>query len=225
MPVNTLSCADDSALRRQVMIDSQLRPSDVTDPRVLAAIARVDREHFVPAERAAMAYADRAIPLTAGRALNPVLTSARMIVDLAPAPGSHLLLIGAATGYGAALLAAMGVRVTAVEEDPVLAAHARSALAGMAEVALVEGPLTDGAAASAPYDAMLIDGCVEQIPPALISQLCDGARLVGGIADGTVTRIGRGVRVAGVDTVALLPFADIECVTLPGFAVPPSFQF
>lgn len=225
MAVTTFSSPNASMLRRQMMIDSQLRPSDVTEPRVLAAIAEVDRETFVPAERIAMAYADRAVPLNAKRALNPVLTTARMIVDLAPVPGDRLLLIGAATGYAAALLAWMGVDVTAVEQDAALAAHARQALTGVAGVEIVEGPLAGGAPAGGPFDALLIDGCAEQIPAALVSQLRDGARVVSGIADGAVTRIGRGVRVAGIDQIALLPFADIECVSLPGFAVPRSFQF
>lgn len=225
MAVTTLPRPDDSAIRRQVMIDSQLRPSDVTDPRVLAAIARVDREAFVPAGRTAMAYADRAVPLSDGRALNPVLTTARMLVDLAPAAGSHVLLVGAATGYAAAVLAAMGVRVTAVEEEPALAAMARAALADRAGVQLVEGTLPGGAPDAAPFDALLVDGAVEQIPASLLDQLGDGAPIVSGIRDGAVTRLGRAVRVAGVAAAALLPFADIECVSLPGFAAPPSFQF
>jgi protein-L-isoaspartate(D-aspartate) O-methyltransferase len=215
----------DGVLRRQVMIDNQLRPSDVTDPRVLSAIAQIDREHYVPADRAAMAYADRAVPLTDARALNPVLTTARMIVDLAPATGSTLLLIGAATGYAAAVLAAMGVIVTAVEDDATLAEIARTTLINAANVTIIEGPLAAGAAATAPYDALMIDGCVEQIPAALLQQQRDGARMVSGLRDGAVTRIGRAVHVTGVDSVALLAFADMECVPLPGFAVPRHFQF
>ncbi len=225
MSVTTLSPANDSALRRQVMIDSQLRPSDVTEPRVLAAIAQIDREQFVPATRAAMAYADRAVPLADGRALNPAVTTARMIVDLAPAAGTSVLLIGGATGYAAAVLAAMGVQVTAVEEHAGLAGQARAALAGVPGVILVEGALAAGAPADSPYDALMFDGSVEQIPATLLAQVRDGARIVGGLSDGAVTRIGRAVRVGNVDTVALLPFADIECVPLPGFAAPRQFQF
>lgn len=225
MAVTTLSRATDSALRRQVMIDSQLRPSDVTDPRVLSAIARIDRERFVPAGREAMAYADRAIPLDGARAMNPVLTTARMIVALAPRAGDHVLLIGAATGYAAAVLAAMQLRVTAVEEDPALLDQARTALADSEGVTLVHGPLAAGASVGAPYDALLIDGAVEDVPPALLHQLRDGAPIVTGMRDRSVTRIGRAVRVADVDSAGLLPIADMECVALPGFSAPPSFQF
>ncbi len=224
-PRASLSGNAASAHRRQVMIDNQLRPSDVTDARVLAAIARIDREPFVPAERAAMAYADRAVPLTNARALNPALTTARMIVDLSPSAASSVLLIGAATGYAAAVLAAMGVTVTAVEEDAGLIAAARVTLADLAGVTLIEAPLSAGAATGAPFDMLLIDGCVEQIPATLLNQLRDGARIVAGMRDGAVTRIGRAARVAGVDSVALLPFADIECVSLPGFTAPRHFQF
>jgi protein-L-isoaspartate(D-aspartate) O-methyltransferase len=211
--------------RRQAMIDSQLRPSDVIEPRLIAAIRSVDREAHVPAPRRAMAYADRPIPLSNGRALNAPLTTARMIADLAPAPGSHILLIGGATGYAAAVLAAMGVRVTMVEEDADLALQAQTALADAATVNIVTGPLTAGAGAPGPYDALLIEGAVETIPPALLSQLADGAPVVAGMVDGAVTRIGRGVWTAGAAGIALLPFADIDCVRLPGFAAPRGFTF
>jgi protein-L-isoaspartate(D-aspartate) O-methyltransferase len=225
MAVITPTRDADNALRRQVMIDTQLRPSDVTDPRVLAAFAQIDRAVFVPDERASMAYADRAVPLSGGRALNPALTTARMIVDLAPDSGSSVLLVGAATGYAAAVLAAMGVSVTAVEDDPALLRHARSVLANTSGVILIDGPMPDGTPGGGPYDAMLIEGCVEAIPAILLHQLKDGAKVVAGMRDGAVTRIGRAARVTGDDSIALLPFADIECVSLPGFSVPRPFQF
>jgi protein-L-isoaspartate(D-aspartate) O-methyltransferase len=225
MAAATLSAAPPATVadRRQAMIDSQLRPSDVTAPRVIAAFAAVDREAFVPADRAAAAYADRAVPVGQGRALNAPLTTARLITDLNPAPGAKILLIGAVTGYAAAVLAAMGAVVVAVEEDAALAAAAKSAAS--AGVTIVEGPLSAGAPGHAPFDALLVDGAVDSLPPALLAQLADGARIVAGVSDGPVTRLARGVRVAGVDNVALLPFADIDCVALPGFAAPRGFAF
>ena len=215
----------DFAAMRRAMIDSQLRTSDVTDPAVVAAVDSVAREDFVPTERQAAAYADRAIPLADGRALNPPLTTGRLITDLAPQVGDRVLLIGAATGYAAAVLAAMGVSVVAVESHPALAAAARANLADVAGVTVVEAPLADGAPADAPYDALLIDGAVERLPAALLGQLKDGARIVTGLADGRVTRIARAVRVAGADAIAPYAFADLECVALPGFAAPPRFTF
>lgn len=213
--------------RRQAMIDSQLRPSDVIEPRLLAAIRTVDREAHVPAGRAAMAYADRAIPLGDGRALNAPLTTARLIADLNPRSGDRLLLIGGATGYAAAILRAMGVDVTMVEESQALLAIARGALdhSGSSSVTIVDGPLNAGAPAHAPFDAMMIDGAVETLPLELLHQLADGAPIVSGIADGSVSRIGRAVWTMGASGVALLPFADIECVALPGFAAPAGFRF
>jgi protein-L-isoaspartate(D-aspartate) O-methyltransferase len=211
-----------NATRRQAMIDSQLRPSDVIDPRLLRAIATVDRADFVPAERAAAAYADRAVPLGGGRALNAPLATARLIADLDPVPGARVLLIGAATGYAAAVLLALGVEVVAVEEDAGLAAHMRQALPA---VTLVEGPLGAGAPAHAPYDALLIDGAVAAIPASLLAQLADGARIAAGIIDGPVTRLARGVQVAGADSTGLLPFADSDSVILPGFAASRGFTF
>jgi protein-L-isoaspartate(D-aspartate) O-methyltransferase len=177
--------------RRQAMIDSQLRPSDVIEPRLIAAIRSVDREAHVPAPRRAMAYADRPIPLGNDRALNAPLTTARMMV----------------------------------EEDADLVKHAQAALADTASVDIVTGPLSAGAAAHGPYDALLIEGAVETIPATLLSQLADGAPVIAGMVDGAVTRIGRGVWTAGTAGIALLPFADIDCVRLPGFAAPRGFTF
>jgi protein-L-isoaspartate(D-aspartate) O-methyltransferase len=222
MTTTILSPASDSRAQRQAMIDSQLRPSDVILPRLLRAMATVEREAFVPAERKAAAYSDRAIPLDGERSLNPPLTTARLIADLNPIVGSKLLLIGSATGYAAAVLSAMGVAVIAVESDPALAARHRQL---MPEVMLVEGALTDGAAAYAPFDALLIDGAVERLPAALLAQLADRARVATGVKDGPVTRLARAVHVAPRTDIALLPFTDMDCVELPGFAAAHGFTF
>ena len=134
-----------------------------------------------------------------------------------------MLLIGAATGYSAALLAKLAGSVVAVEENPELAALAKAALAGEAKVKLVEGPLSKGSAAGAPYDVLVIDGAVEQVPDALIRQLKPGARVVTGRVDRGVTRLAAGRRTEG--GFGLVDFTDIECAQLPGFAVPKTFQF
>lgn len=138
-------------------------------------------------------------------------------------PTDRVLLIGAAGGYTAAVLAELVASVVAVECDAALADHARAALAGTANVTLVEGPLENGHAAGAPYDVLVIDGAVEGVSDALVEQVAIGGRAVGGIVDRGVTRLAAGRRSAG--GFGLLAFADIECVPLPGFAQPRTFTF
>lgn len=201
---------------RTAMVESQLRTSDVDDQSVIAAMAHVAREDFVPAERRAMTYVDRPIPLGNGRALNPPLVVGRLLKEAQVKAGDKVLLIGAATGYSAALLAQMGAQVTAVEEE----GGAEIAVAG---VTVVRGALNAGAAAGAPYDVLFVDGAVAEVPAALVQQLADGARVVTGVVERGVTRLCSGRVVAG--TVGLSSLTDIEMVVLPGFAAPETFVF
>jgi protein-L-isoaspartate(D-aspartate) O-methyltransferase len=201
---------------RTAMVESQLRTSDVDDQSVIAAMAHVAREDFVPAERRAMTYVDRPIPLGNGRALNPPLVVGRLLKEAQVKAGDKVLLIGAATGYSAALLAQMGAQVTAVEEE----GGAEIAVAG---VTVVRGALNAGAAAGAPYDVLFVDGAVAEVPAALVQQLADGARVVAGVVERGVTRLCSGRVVAG--TVGLSSLTDIEMVVLPGFAAPETFVF
>lgn len=216
--------AASSQAARSAMVDNQMRTNDVIDPALVAVLRDLPREVFLPAELHAAAYIDRALTIPGARAINPPLTTARLIADLAPAPGAHVLLIGAASGYAAALLDRLGARVTAVEEDPALLALARGALA-QTRVTLVEGPLVAGAPDGAPYDALLVDGAVPDLPLSLLEQCREGARIACGVADGAVTRLARGVAVGGRQAVRPLAFADLECAGLPGFAPPPRFTF
>nr|WP_218036561.1 protein-L-isoaspartate O-methyltransferase [Sphingobium sp. EM0848] len=201
---------------RTAMVESQLRTSDVDDQRVIAAMAHVAREDFVPVERRAMTYVDRPIPLDNGRSLNPPLITGRLLKEAQIAPGDKVLLVGAATGYSAALLATMGTKVTAVEEE----GGPEISVAG---VTVVRGPLNAGAPAGAPYDVLFIEGAVEEVPAALVGQLADGARVVTGIVERGVTRLCSGRVVAGA--LGLASLADLEMVVLPGFAAPERFVF
>ncbi len=197
------------------MVDSQLRTSDVDDQQVVAVMARVPREQYLPAERRAMAYIDRPVPLAGGRALNPPLVTGRLLKEAQVAAGDRVLLIGGATGYSAALLTELGAKVTLVEEGD---------LAGdLPGVTVVTGPLAQGAADGAPYDLLFIDGAVEEVPAALVQQLVDGGRVVCGIVERGVTRLCAGKVVAG--TLGLSRAADMEMVVLPGFAAPTGFVF
>lgn len=214
---------DDFAAMRQAMVSSQLRTTAVNDPRVVVAMAEVPRERFVPEAAAQLAYRDTAIDLGQGRALNTPLATARLLVQARLRATDRVLLIGAAGGYSAAVLASLVAHVTAVEALPALAAHARTALADTANVTVVEGPLEFGHPDGAPYDVLVIDGAIEQLPASLASQVVDGGRIVGGLIERGVFRLAAGAH-RGTAT-ALAPFADIDSVRLPGFAHPRSFTF
>lgn len=217
--------ADDArgfALSRKAMVESQLRPSGVNDPRVIAAMASVPRERFVPAERRGSAYADRPIPLGGARALNAPVITGRLLTELRLRPSDRALLVGAATGYAAALLTHLLADLVALEEEEALIAIARVELEGSG-VVLVQGPLADGHAAGAPYDVIMIDGAVDRVPDALIAQLEDGGRLATGLLDGGVGRLVVGRR-AGTGF-GVHAFEDADPVRLPGFAAALDFVF
>ena len=214
---------DDFTAMRQAMVASQLRTTAVTDPRVVAAMAEVPRERFVPAHAAPVAYMDRPIDLGQGRALNVPLATARLLVQARLLPTDRVLLIGAAGGYAAALLASLVAEVVAVEVLPALAAHARQALAGTRNVTVVEGPLEQGHPEAAPYDVLIVDGAIEELPVTLATQVKDGGRIASGLIERGVFRLAAGTH-RGAAT-ALTPFADIDSVRLPGFARPRGFTF
>jgi protein-L-isoaspartate(D-aspartate) O-methyltransferase len=213
----------DYVAMRHAMVASQLRPNAVDDPRVIAAMASIPREHFLPADARLLAYRDGAIPLGNARWANLPMTTGRLLTEARLAASDRVLLIGAAGGYAAAVLAEIVAQVVAVEGDPALAALARDAFVGRPRVTLVEAPLGDGHADGAPYDVLIVDGAMEIVPEALIAQVRTGGRVVAGIVDRGVTRLATGLRTEG--GFALVPFADLECVVLPGFAAPRPFAF
>ncbi|OYY78538.1 MAG: protein-L-isoaspartate O-methyltransferase [Sphingomonas sp. 28-62-20] len=208
---------------RQAMVSNQLRTNSVSDARLVSAMGRVPREAYLPETIAGLAYRDTALPLGAGRAANVLIATGRLLNEAAVSPSDRVLLIGAAGGYTAAVLAEIAAFVVAVECDPALMAIARRALEGNARVQLIDGPLERGYADGAPYDVLVVDGAVPKLPQTLIDQLAIGGRAVSGIIDRGVTRLAMGQRSAG--GFGLIDFADIDCVALPGFAVPQDFVF
>ncbi len=157
---------------RARMVDGQLRPNKVTDPRILRAMREIPRERFLPPRSRAFAYVDDDVPLGNGRALTEPLVLARLVQLAAPVAGERALVVGAGTGYGAAVLAACGVSVVALEEDEALLALAREVLPAVApSVRLVQGPLAEGWPSGAPWDIIMIQGAVRDIPAALGPQL------------------------------------------------------
>ena len=208
----------DFAAARRTMIDNQLRPVGVTDPVVLAAMGSVERERFVPEGARPMAYGDRSVPLGGGRFLVPPAVLGQLLTAMAPAAGERALVVGAGTGFSAAVLAAIGCEVIALECAPGLAASA-----GGPGVRVVEGPLEAGHKAAAPYDLILIDGAVEQIPEAIVGQLADGGRLGGALAENGIARLVVGRKVAGAFGHGSI--GDSALAVLPGFSSPSGFRF
>jgi protein-L-isoaspartate(D-aspartate) O-methyltransferase len=207
---------------RRAMVASQLRTTGVNDPRVVAAMGAVARERFVPPERRAMAYADALVPLGHGRALSPPMALGRLLTEARLEGSERALVIGATTGYSAAVLARLVASVIALEEAAELVATAREALAGTG-VEIVEGPLAAGHAAGAPYDFILIDGAVEHVPPAIVEQVADGGAIAFALAEEGVTRLCVGRAIGGA--FGTTAFSDAAAAPLPGFAKPRGFIF
>lgn len=211
---------------RQRMVDSQLRPNKVTDPRILDTMRRLPRERFLPDRLRALAYADQTVPLGGGRVMLQPMVLARLIQVAAPVAGETALIVGAGTGYSSALLAACGCAVTALEELQTLLDLARQALAVVpSAVTLVSGPLPSGWASGAPYDLILIDGAIPAVPVAIAAQLKrDTGRLLAIVNEGD--RTGHAI-LAEPTPVGVSVRALFDCLSpmLPGFAPAPAFEF
>lgn len=207
---------------RRAMVASQLRTTGVNDPRVIAAMGDVPRERFVPDERRASAYADLVVPLGGGRALNPPMTLGRLLTEARLRGDERALVIGAATGYGAAVLARLVASAIALEEEAKLVEAARAALAGTG-VEVVKGVLAKGHAAGAPYDFILIDGAVERVPDEIVAQVVDGGQIALALLDQGVTRLCVGRVVSGA--FGATAYSDAAAAVLPGFEKPRAFSF
>jgi protein-L-isoaspartate(D-aspartate) O-methyltransferase len=171
---------------RRTMVDTQLRPASITDRRLLGIMGRLPRERFVPPALAPLAYIDDTLELKAGRYLSMPAQLARLIQLADIGADDAVMVVGAGTGYAAAVASALGGRVVAVEPEADLAAAAQSNLAGLGitNVTLRIGPMAAGAPGDGPFDVIFIDGKVEATPPALLEQLADGGRLVTVLAEG-----------------------------------------
>lgn len=213
----------DFSSTRAAMVASQLRTNEVSNPRVADAFLSVERERFVPPERSSVAYTDLPIPLGGGRALNTPLSTARLISQIMPTSAQNILIVGAATGYSAAILAQLGCKVIALEEAPALADIAKANLANAHNVMVVTGALAQGWSNNAPYDVIIIDGAIEALSPPLIDQCAEGGRVAAAVVDGGVVRLAIGRKVSGA--VVLVPFAECQSVILPGFAAVKEFVF
>jgi protein-L-isoaspartate(D-aspartate) O-methyltransferase len=208
----------DFTAAREAMVESQLRPQGVTDPAVLDAMGTVPRERFLPSHTRPLAYVDRAILMGDGRYLPAPAVLGALLDEMAPIRGQRALVVGAGTGYSAAVLAAIGLSVTGLECSSDLIAAARES-----GIDMVEGPLEAGWKKAAPYDQILIDGAVEHIPEAIVDQLANGGRLGTALVDRGVVRLIVGRKAGG--GFGYISLTDAGVPALPGFTRPRAFTF
>lgn len=219
----------DYATQRKNMVESQVRPSDVTDRRILRAMLDVPRELFVAKSQQATAYMDGAIKVetVAGgkRTMLAARTLAKMLQAADIEPGAHVLIIGGVGGYTAAIAQQLAKSVVLLEPDAAEAAAASDALraAGVEAVTAVSGPLPEGWAEAAPYDAIVVEGAVGDLSESLLEQLKDRGRLVAILAQDGTLRAVRCVRVEGAYGMSAV--FDATADYLPGFEPVAQFAF
>jgi protein-L-isoaspartate(D-aspartate) O-methyltransferase len=209
--------------RRRVMVDTQVRPSDVTKFPIIAAMLAVPRENHVPGARREAAYVGENVPLIPGRVVLEPRTLAKMLDAIDIRPEDLVLDVGTGLGYSAAVIGRMAEAVVALEEDAGLAAEAEATLAaaGADNVVVMAGPLAEGAAKHGPYDAITVQGAATRIPPALTDQLKDGGRIACIFMEGRLGTMRIGYKSDGQIT---WRFAfNATAPVLPGFAAAPEF--
>lgn len=215
----------DYAARRTTMVDTQVRPSDVTKYPIIDAMLQVPRELFVPTGRREAAYVGENLPIGPGRVILEPRTLAKMLDTLDIKGDEIVLVIGTGLGYSAAVMARLAEAVIALEEDETMAAEAEASLSevGADNVAIVTGPLAEGAPKHGPYDVILVEGAVEVVPQVVLDQLKDGGRIACIFSEGTlgVCRIGYFVDGA----VSWRSAFNASAPVLPGFEMAAEFVF
>ncbi len=216
----------DYARARLNMVENQLRPSQIDDPRLLRAMREVPREHFLPKALRAVAYADEDLLLPGGGHLIEPLALARMIQAAQISANEVVLLLGCTTGYAAAIAARLAATVILVQPGQATAQHVETLLEALAVdnvVVAVSDQPTAGQPSQAPFDVILLAGAVDVVPPALCEQVGEGGRVVAVIDDG---RVGKGTvftRLHGVIGQQVL--FDARISPLPGLARRAEFAF
>jgi protein-L-isoaspartate(D-aspartate) O-methyltransferase len=210
------------AAARLNMVESQVRPNGITDHRIIDAMARVKREDYVPAGRKTIAYLDEDVLLKEGvvgeaRYLIEPMAFARMIHLALIKPTERVLVVGAATGYGAKVISMLAQAVVGLESDRDLADLARHHLADCTTVQVVEGPLAAGHAAGAPYDVIIVEGRIAAIPDSLFGQLANNGRIVAAVGNTDVSKMQVATMTDGHRS-SRFAF-DVSIAPLPGFPV------
>lgn len=212
-------------IARYNMVESQIRPNQVTDEYLLRALAEIPRERFVPASRQSLAYMEEELEVAPSRRLLAPMPLARLIQLADVRPTDLALDVGCATGYSTAVLAHLAESVVGLEEDAGLADLASQTLMELEvdNAAIVSGPLAEGYPGEGPYDVILMNGCVPAVPQALLDQLKDGGRLVAILAANDFGRANLFRKSGG--RVSHRPAFDAGGPQLPGFAKEEEFVF
>ncbi|MFV0410494.1 MAG: protein-L-isoaspartate O-methyltransferase family protein [Paracoccus sp. (in: a-proteobacteria)] len=215
----------DFSQARTMMVDTQVRPNDVTKYPVIEAMLSVPREAFVPESRRAVAYMGENVRLTEDRWLMEPRNFSKLLDGLNLQPSELVLNVGAGLGYDAAVMARLAEAVVALESHADLVAQAEAAMAeqGIDNVAVVTGDLTAGYAAQAPYDVIVIAAGIEVLPQALTDQLKEGGRIAAIFVENNLGVARFGYKMDGrIDW----RFAfNATAPVLPGFTKTVKFQF
>jgi len=208
------------------MIEQQIRPWDVLDPAVLALLAVVKREDFVPAAYRALAFVDTEVPLPEGQVMLAPRVEARLLQELKVQRHETVLEIGTGSGFMAALLAHRAQRVITMEDRPALVKFATENLrrAGVANVSVREADGRAGLAAEGPFDAIALSGSVANVPQVLLDQLKPGGRLIAIEGAEPVMRAVLYTR-QSANSVSKVELFDTVAQRLDGFAEPTRFRF
>lgn len=216
----------DFASARKIMVDSQIRPNDMTDPDIVRAFLKVPREAFLPSSKQSIAYSELEIPTGEGRAMWLPRDLAKMVKALAPRPSDVAMVIGAGSGYSSALLAELTETVLAVEDTSNAVDRLSDRMPGLGydQVAAVEAPLMEGLPDQGPFDVILINGMVEHVPETLTAQMADGGRL--GAVVKLDTALGRArLYTRSGDTVSFREVFDATPPEFAAFRKPGAFTF
>lgn len=214
----------DYAALRTTMVDTQIRPSDVTKFTVIEAMLNVPREAYVPDSQRDAAYVDTCVDLEKGRVVLDARTLAKMLDALDIQNDELVLDVGCGLGYSSAIVARMAEAVIAVEDDEARANEAQSTLSeqGVDNAVLHTGALTAGAPEHGPYDVILLQGGVEQIPDTLLAQLKEGGRIAALFVEGALGVVRVGYKIDG-DINWSFAF-NAGAPVMPGFEKPRAFQ-
>lgn len=215
----------DFAAARKQMVDSQLLPNRVTDDRLIEAMGAVAREAFVPVGLRGVAYVDDDLQVAPGRYIMEPMVFGRLLQEAGVKKTDAVLDVACATGYSAAILARLANVVVALEEDETLAQQASTTLASadVVNAVAVTGRLSEGYAHQAPYDVIVLEGAVEQVPERILDQLAEGGRLVAVIAGRGMGKATLFTRSGGV--IGRRELFDASTPLLPGFALEAGFVF
>lgn len=185
--------------RRTLMVDTQVRPSDVTKFPIIDALLQVPREEYVPDDKRDAAYIGENIDIGAGRVVLEPRTLAKMLDALDVQPSDVVLDLGCGLGYSTAVLAHMADFVVAVDDDAGRADEAQQILSaqGVDNAAVFHGILAEGAAKNGPYDVIILQGAVEQVPDGLIAQIKEGGRIAAIFASGALGEVRLGRKIDG----------------------------